>query len=379
MKKIYPLLIGLLVFFANSFHAQAQDEIPPEVSSYYPTEDATGVSLDVVLELTFNEPIQYNSSSTSKYIIIEETNNPSNRLLDIFIANGRAGSFSGSIELNNNSITLTPSSTLEPETQYSVIIDAGALEDAAGNSFSGIDDTNTQWRFTTVSRPAVSTVSPVHNATGVTGLQQLSVTYNEEVTLAANKNLTIKKSDGTVFQTINTNDGTLISVNTTDNKTVEINHNAFNGDQGFYIDADEGLVVSNTSGVGSAAIDGTSSWAFTTATAPIVAEYGPANTPEAIVHADEPLTLRYDKPVTLASDKNVTIYSDGQQHFQTINTTDNPAFFTYDSNTYTLTIDHNLFPAYSSIYVVVDEGLVTADDNKIASTKLTDSTRNGIS
>lgn len=368
MKKFYPLLISLLVFIANSFHAQAQE---PAVSTYSPTQDATGVPLDVVLELTFEETIKFNSDPGTYLPISVENSADGSKVLNVVANNG--GIIGGNVEISIDELSLKITLTgLAPSKTYAVKIAGGAIEDKiSSNDFSGIDDENTQWRFTTVSRPAVSTVSPVHNATGVTGLQQLSVTFNEEITLGANKNLTIKKSDGTPFQTINTTtDAGLISVNTTDNKTVEINHNAFNGDQGFYIDAEEGLVVSNASGVGSAAIDGTSSWAFTTATAPGVAEFGPASTPEAIVHADEPLTLRYDKPVSLASNKNVTIYSDGQQHFQTLNTTDAPAFFTYDSNTYTLTIDHNLFPAYSSIYVVVDEGLVTADDNNIASTRV---------
>ncbi|RCW29113.1 Ig-like domain-containing protein [Marinilabilia salmonicolor] len=366
MKKFYPLLIGLLVFFANSFHAQAQE---PAVSTYSPTQDATGVPLDVVLELTFDVNIAY--TADSEYYKVEIFKEGGIFALATYqISQGQA---QPGLNISSKTLTITPSAIFDPESNYYIKIQAGAIVNASdATPFSGIDNSESNnWRFTTVSRPAVSTVSPAHNATGVTGLQQLSVTFNEEITLGANKNLTIKKSDGTDFQTINTtNDAGLISVNTTDNKTVEINHNAFNGDQGLYIDAEEGLVVSNASGVSSAAIDGTSSWAFTTATAPGVAEFGPASTPEAIVHADEPLTLRYDKPVTLASDKNVTIYSDGQQHFQTLNTTDNPAFFTYDSNTYTLTIDHNLFPAYSSIYVVVDEGLVTADDNDIASTRV---------
>ena len=61
MKKYYPLLISLLVFVANSFHAQAQE---PVIDSYNPVQNASDVPLDVVLELTFNDTIEFNSGTS---------------------------------------------------------------------------------------------------------------------------------------------------------------------------------------------------------------------------------------------------------------------------------------------------------------------------
>lgn len=369
MKKFLPSLAVLLVSFTGIFNAQAQE---PVVDTYFPVQNAPNVALDVELSLNFIDNIKYNSTSTSKYIKIVETNNPSNELLKVLIVDGVKIDFSGSIGLLNNTLTLLPASTLEPETQYSVIIPEGALEDfTTSNPFSGIDDTNTIWRFTTVSRPAASSKSPVHNATEVSGLETLTLTYDQEIEFAPDKNLNIYKTGGTLFQTINTTtNADLLNIATSGTDyIIEISHEAFAGNQEYYVNVDEGFVNSVSTNVGSAGIDGSTEWSFTT-----VAEkfdyyaIGPASTPEGIVHAGAPLTITYSEAVTLRDNKEIIIYYSGTENiFQTINTTNDAALFSYDPITFKVSISHENFPGDTSFDIEVEEGLVTADDNNLAS------------
>ncbi|WP_291858421.1 Ig-like domain-containing protein [Marinilabilia sp.] len=372
MKKLLPSLAVLLVWFTTIFNVQAQE---PVVDTYFPGQNAPDVALDVELSLNFINNIKYNSSSTSKYIKIVETNNPTNELLKVLIVDGVKIDFSGSIGLINNTLTLTPSSALEPETQYSIIIPEGALEDfTTSTPFSGIDDINTIWRFTTVSRPAPSSKYPVHNAIGVTGLETLTLTYNEEIAFAPNKNLNIYKTGGTLFQTINTTsnpDLLNITLSGTD-YIIEISHEAFAGNQEYYVNVDEGFVTAVNTGVGSAGIAGSTEWSFTT----VAEEFsfysiGPASTPEGIVHANTPLSITYSEAVTLRDNKNVIIYYSGTENiFQTINTTNDAALFSYDPINFKVTISHDNFPGDTSFDIEVEEGLVTADDNNIASEEI---------
>ncbi|TAJ01367.1 hypothetical protein DMA11_24730, partial [Marinilabiliaceae bacterium JC017] len=46
----------------------------PLVTTYLPTQDATDVALSTNIELTFDKPIQFNSTATTHYINIYEDN-----------------------------------------------------------------------------------------------------------------------------------------------------------------------------------------------------------------------------------------------------------------------------------------------------------------
>jgi hypothetical protein len=365
MKKFLPFLTALCLLFGSVWTMQGQ---APQIVSLNPDSNATEVPLDVELQLEFDVDIIFNSSDLPKSIQVIETGT-STTVVDGFTYKGNA--YDGPIDKNADTLFIdlsALSSPLSPETQYSVIIEEGAIESAANSTdFAGIDDINTRWRFTTVSRPGLSSKSPLNDATGVTGLDTLTLTFDETINLGTNKNLYIYKDGGTLFQTINTTDDAgLITVSGSD-YDVNISHDAFNGDQNFYIDVEEGFVTSQSTGVGSAAIDGTTEWSFTSASGPGLAGFSPANPPEPNVHADEPLIIEYNEPVTLSEDKNVIIYYDDGTVFQTINTTTDAALFSYNSTDNELTISHDNFPGSTTFNIVVEEGLVTADDNNIAS------------
>jgi hypothetical protein len=367
MKKFLPLLTVLLVWFTSIFNVQAQE---PVVNTYFPLQNAADVALDVVLALTFEEEVAF--TNDLKTIKVKNTVTGENVYSNYI--DGGSPVFS-TITLSPDNLTLfidLSSSNLTPETEYSVLIDNGAIESASDNTdFTGIDDINTRWRFTTVPRPAPSSKYPGHNATEVSGLETLTLTYDEEIAFAPDKNLNIYKAGGTLFQTINTNSNPDL-LNITPSGTdyiIEISHEAFAGNQEYYVNVDEGFINSVSTNVGSAGIDGSTEWSFTTvAEAFDFYSIGPASTPEGIVHADTPLSITYSEAVTLRDNKEVIIYYNSTENiFQTINTTSDATLFSYDPINYKLTISHDNFPGDTSFDIEVEEGLVTAEDNNLAS------------
>ena len=365
MKHVLPIVAILFLWITSawSFQIQAQE---PQMVSLTPDSNSVDIDLEVVLKLEFDVNIGFNSTSTAKSIRLVETETPSNIVLEAYAFNGQ--DYCDYVSIDNDTLKMDLSgSPLKPETKYSVLIDPGAVENASDSTaFSGIDDSSTRWRFTTVTRPGLSSKSPVHEATGVSGLDSVVLTYDEEVAPGSDKNLHIYKSGGNLFQTINTtSDAGLITLDDT-NTEVTISHDAFNGNQDFYILMDEAFVTSVETGVGSAAISNETEWTFTSADGPATSSYSPSGTPGDGAHGDQPLVIEYSEPVTLNSDKNVIIYQGGSP-FQTINTTSDASLFAYNETTHKLSIDHDMLPGSTTFTVYADEGLVTADDNNIAS------------
>ena len=101
-------------------------------------------------------------------------------------------------------ITINPSSSLDGSTEFYLIIDATAFDDAAGNSYAGIDNTNSRLSFTTIdnTNPTLSSSVPSDNATGVFATANITLTFSEAVDVESG-NITIKKtSDDSTFETI---------------------------------------------------------------------------------------------------------------------------------------------------------------------------------
>jgi len=102
---------------------------------FTPADNATNVPVAIILNIAFNENIALGSGEI--HLINETTGS------DEVFSQGM-----GDISISNNEITLTPSSNLDLNTGYHVLIDSDAIEDIAGNTFAGISDT-TEWNFVT--------------------------------------------------------------------------------------------------------------------------------------------------------------------------------------------------------------------------------------
>ena len=114
----------------------SRDKTAPSVSSYSPSRGSSNVSVALkTFTIVFNEPVQVVSGTAHLF----PTNNPNSRQ-----------TLSMAVDPSNNRrVNLTYSgANLAANTQYSITIPEGAIQDLAGNEFQGILGTF-QWTFRT--------------------------------------------------------------------------------------------------------------------------------------------------------------------------------------------------------------------------------------
>lgn len=150
----------------NLYPAQLGDSTAPSVSNLSPLDNATEVSLDTNLVITFDEAVDV---ETGNIFIKKSSDNSTVETIDV-----TSGLVTGT---GTTIITINPTNDLNYSTEYYVNIGATAFDDAAGNSYAGISDATT-WSFTTPSAPVTlssgsrpqntSVVASVVNATQVT-------------------------------------------------------------------------------------------------------------------------------------------------------------------------------------------------------------------
>ncbi|MCE7914864.1 MAG: hypothetical protein DYH15_09350 [Nitrosomonas sp. PRO4] len=106
----------------------------PRVIDFSPANAAKDIALDSNIVLTFNEAIQQGAGQiilkTASGIVIE-TFDPV---------------FSSNLSIHGQTLTINPTNNLANNTQYSVILNSGAIKDLAGNSNPEINS----YRFTTI-------------------------------------------------------------------------------------------------------------------------------------------------------------------------------------------------------------------------------------
>lgn len=134
------------------------DTTNPTISTLSPADNATGISTTANLVMTFDAAVTVN---TGNVVIKTTVGDTTVETIDI-----TSGQVTGS---GTNVITVNPSVTLESLTGYYVQVSAGAVRDAALNSYAGISDT-TSWNFTTAAlgTPGV-TVTPTSVNVGESG------------------------------------------------------------------------------------------------------------------------------------------------------------------------------------------------------------------
>jgi hypothetical protein len=135
---------GLTSTTAWSFTTQTSvDNTPPAIVSLNPLDNATSVPVADNLVVTFDEPV----AKVAGNVVIRRTSD--NSLVETINVTSAAVTVSG------NAVTINPAANLPFGTDVYVLIDAGAIEDVAGNDFGGISAT-TAWNFATVTNQAPS-------------------------------------------------------------------------------------------------------------------------------------------------------------------------------------------------------------------------------
>ncbi len=250
------LILLLFVFAAcgddddNGGSNPPTDATNPSISSLSPANNATDIAVDANLVITFSESV------------VAKTGN-----LTLYKAGGtKVQTFNVTSDITGSgttTITADPANNLDTQTDYYVLIDAGAFADNAGNNFAGLS-ADTDWAFKTgeaadVTAPTVSTLSPANNATYVALNSNLVITFSEPV-VAKTGNITLYKGDGTAVQAFDVTSG--ISGSRTNTITMNPTNDLEAGTSYYVlIDAD---AFADNAGNSFAGISGVTGWAFTT-------------------------------------------------------------------------------------------------------------------
>jgi len=225
---------------------------PPVINSLNPANNATGVAVGANLGATFSKNIQKGTGS------ITLRKSADNSLVETFNV-----ASSPRITVSGATLTIDPTSVLAGLTGYCVQIDAGAIKDASDNFFAGITDTTT-WNFhtgTADNPPAIVTLSPADDATGVAVGANLVVTFNEAISIGTG-NITIKNLTDATESTIAITDSSQVTVAgavLTINPTADL---AAGKNFAIRIDA---TAIKDSSGNFFAGIADDTTWKFTTA------------------------------------------------------------------------------------------------------------------
>ena len=165
-----PLATNIFSSF-TTVAAAPPDTTPPTVVSVSPLGASTGVAINSPVIVTFSEPL--NPASVSSSTI--QLRDPNNNLVAATV----------SYNAGNNTATLTPTNPLANGTLYmlTVVGGTGGVTDLAGNDLAA----NVFTSFTTVAAappvdttpPTVVSVSPVSGSTGVATGASVTVTFSE--------------------------------------------------------------------------------------------------------------------------------------------------------------------------------------------------------
>ena len=200
------------------------DSTNPSLSSSSPAHLDTDVAVDTNIVLNFSEAVDVESGN----ITIKKTSDDST--VETIDVTSTQVTGSGSTQ-----ITINPSSALDDSTEFYLIIDATAFDDSAGNSYAGIDNTNSMLSFTSIdnTNPTLSSSVPVDNATSVSAAANITLTFSEAVDVESG-NITIKKtSDDSTLETI---DVTENKVTGTGTNQITINpSNTFSSSTEYYV------------------------------------------------------------------------------------------------------------------------------------------------
>ena len=242
--------IGDVTFFKLS---SLSESIPPELATVDPLDNATQVPIGSNLVANFNESVTW---GTGNITLRRTSDNSTVETFDV--------ATSPQLAFGTNSVTINPSNDLVGGVEYHLLIDPTAIMDLVGNAYVGIGDP-TFWSFTADATPPSTTAfGPLADATDVSPLTGLTLTFGEAVA-AGTGNITIHRaSDGAVVQTIDVTSGDVVI----NGSSVTIRLSQLLGATAYYVNMPAGSFV-DTSGNAFAGITGTTAWAFTTAPIPL--------------------------------------------------------------------------------------------------------------
>ncbi len=168
---------------------------PPTITSFTPTDDSTFVDVNANIVLNFSEIVRGTSSGN---VTIKKASD--NSVVEVIA--GNSDKVSGSL---TTQITINPSTTLDINTEYYVLVEYGAFADISNNSVDLLGKTD--FSFTTNQNPSLTSSSPSDNATGVAADTNIILNFSDSVD-AESGNISIYKStDGSLVEEIDVTGG----------------------------------------------------------------------------------------------------------------------------------------------------------------------------
>lgn len=271
-----------------TFTTIAPDVTAPTVSSFSPANNAIDVALDASLVITFDESVQLAAGGAGKVATIRTIEE--NFAEFIFLEDANITTISG------NTVTMNFDG-LENGRTYYIKIESNVLADISGNVFDGFT-TNDVWRFTTVAAPDteapfIVSLSPEDNATDVSLITDLVITFNEPVIASAGSIVVKKLSDNSTLST------TSITNAAVSGNTVTVEDVSLEAGTEYYIDLPAEL-VRDAAGNYSAGQTGNPNWTFTTlapdVTAPQVVVFVPENSSTTVPVNQRIFKAKFDEP-----------------------------------------------------------------------------------
>ena len=172
----------------------------PTLTSSVPADNATGVAVDATIVLNFSENVDTESGN-----ITIKKGNAVIETIDVTDTDRVSGT-------GTSQITITPSSNFEDLTEFYVLIDPTAFDDADGRSYAGISSTTALSFTTTNTVPTLTSSVPADNATGVAVDATIVLNFSENVDAESGGTIIIKKtSDDSQVESINVTDTDRVS------------------------------------------------------------------------------------------------------------------------------------------------------------------------
>jgi large repetitive protein len=189
---------GIATDAINAWTFSTLDAVPPVVipqTGLYPAPGATNVALNTSIHVVFDKEIALNTDGITRWVVIYNEDWTPNQVIEVNSANIDLKPITSPVYQANRIMSIKHSN-LQPSKKYFVRVMAGSVVDMAGNLFAGVMDDS--WYFSTEDNnpPAVVSLSPADNATGVDNKSNLVMTFDRSIVANAAGKIKLYKESG---------------------------------------------------------------------------------------------------------------------------------------------------------------------------------------
>ncbi|MFS0725864.1 Ig-like domain-containing protein [Paenibacillus sp. 1P07SE] len=276
-----------------NFTVTAVDNRAPVLIDRYPAQSGI-IEMGGSLQLEFDETVYASSGNVTIQRLNQNGTVVDTELIGVTTTNIRG---SGS-----STITITPSTPLAPSSSYRVSVSSGAFRDASGNSYTGLSN----WTFSTSGPPmAMPALSPPDDATGVSSLTALQMTFDQPVAKGTGTIVIKNVSNNATVREYNVATSNLVSIDVNDSRVVRVTNPNLTINQAYYVLVDQGAFVSASNpAVAFQGITDATQWNFSTfpgmdTIPPRVTELSPsaAHNSGTVTALNTRLEMKFSEPV----------------------------------------------------------------------------------